>query len=169
VTQDWDAPEIMQFTNGPLPNDRKHQLKAYGYFQATKEWLFGANLAVASGRPKNCIGFDPVDAIHYGASYFECNFEPSPRGSKGRLPWTWSLDLNAEYRPTWAGENQPLAFTANVFNVFSKKEQLAVIEVGESSISSVTGKPVRSVDYLRPVAFQQPRYFQFGVRYDFSL
>jgi hypothetical protein len=169
VTQDWDAPEIMQFTNGPLPNDRKHQLKAYGYFQATKEWLFGANLAVASGRPKNCIGFDPVDAIHYGASYFECNFEPSARGSKGRLPWTWSLDLNAEYRPTWAGENQPLAFTANVFNVFSKKEELAVIEVGESSISSVTHKPVRSVDYLRPVAFQQPRYFQFGVRYDFSL
>src|SRR5262249_918702 len=82
---------------------------------------------------------------------------------------TWSLDLNAEYRPTWAGENQPLAFTANVFNVFSKKEELAVIEVGESSISSVTGKPVRSVDYLRPVAFQTPPYFQFAVRYDFSL
>jgi len=169
VTQDWDAPEIMQYTNGPLPNDRTHQLKAYGYFQATKEWLFGANLAVASGRPKNCIGFDPVDAIHYGASYFECNYEPSPRGSKGRLPYTWSLDLNAEYRPTWAGANQPLAFTANVFNLFSKKQPLAVIEVGESSVSRTTGKPVRSVDYLRPVAFQAPRYFQFGVRYDFSM
>jgi hypothetical protein len=168
VTQDWDAPEIMQFTNGPLPNDRTHQLKAYGYFQATKEWLFGANLAVASGRPKNCIGFDPVDAIHYDASYFECNFKPSPRGSKGRLPWTWSLDLNAEYRPMWAGSNQPLAFTANVFNLFSKQKELAVIEVGESSLDD-SGKPVRSVNYLRPVAFQSPRYFQFGVRYDFSM
>jgi hypothetical protein len=169
VTQDWDAPEIMQFTNGPLPNDRTHQLKAYGYFQATNEWLFGANLAVASGRPKNCIGFDPVDAIQYGASYFECNFQPSPRGSKGRLPWTWTVDLNMEYRPTWAGANQPLAFTANVFNLFSKKKEIAVIEVGESSISKTTGLPVRSVNYLRPVAFQTPRYFQFGVRYDFSM
>ncbi|WNL46328.1 TonB-dependent receptor [Dyella sp. BiH032] len=169
VTQDWDAPEIMQFTNGPLPNDRTHQLKAYGYFQATNEWLFGANLAVASGRPKNCIGFDPVDAIQYGASYFECNFQPSPRGSKGRLPWTWTMDLNMEYRPTWAGANQPLAFTANVFNLFSKKKEVAVIEVGESSISKTTGLPVRSVNYLRPVAFQTPRYFQFGVRYDFSM
>ncbi len=169
VTQDWDAPEIMQYTNGPLPNDRTHQFKAYGFYQMTPEWLFGSNLAIASGRPKNCIGFDPVDAIHYGASYFECNFEPSPRGSKGRLPWTWSLDLNAEYRPRWAGDSQPLAFTATVFNVFSKQEPTAIIEVGESSISSVTNKPVRSVDYLRPVAFQSPRYFQFGVRYDFSM
>ncbi|HEX7817659.1 TonB-dependent receptor [Dyella sp.] len=169
VTQDWDAPEIMQYTNGPLPNDRTHQLKAYGYFQVSPQWLFGANLAVASGRPKNCIGFDRVDAIRYGASYFECNFQPSPRGSRGRLPWTWSLDLNAEYRPTWAGSHQPLAFTANVFNVFSKKQTLAIIEVGESSLDPVTGQPVRSINYQRPVAFQSPRYVQLGMRYDFSL
>ncbi len=169
VTQDWDAPEIMQFTNGPLPNDRTHQFKAYGYFQATPEWLFGANLSVASGRPKNCIGFDPIDAIDYGASYFECNYEPSPRGSKGRLPWTYQLDLNTEYRPMWAGATQPLAFTANVFNVFGSQEKTAIIEVGEGSISPVTGLPVPSDDYKRPVAFQTPRYFQFGVRYDFSM
>jgi hypothetical protein len=166
VTQDWDAPEIMQYTNGPLPNDRTHQIKAYGYFQASPEWLIGANLSVASGRPKNCIGFDPVDAIDYGASYFECNYEPSPRGSKGRLPWTYQLDLNTEYRPMWAGAKQPLAFTANVFNVFGSQEKLAVVEVGESSLGE-DGRPVASDDYQRPIGFQTPRYFQFGVRYDF--
>ncbi|MFC5742300.1 TonB-dependent receptor [Dyella tabacisoli] len=170
VTQDWDAPEIMQYTNGPLPNDRTHQLKAFGYFQATPEWLFGANLAVASGRPKNCIGLDPVDSIGYGASYFECNFKPSPRGSKGRLPWTWSVDMNAEYRPRWAGNEQPLAFTLGVFNLFSKKQVLSVIEVGENSaLNPKTGLPSQNIDYLRPVAFQTPRYFQLGARYDFSL
>ncbi|MEV8521046.1 TonB-dependent receptor [Dyella marensis] len=166
VTQDWDAPEIMQFTNGPLPNDRTHQLKAYGYFQMNPEWLFGANLAVASGRPKNCIGVDPVDAIGYGASYFECDLQPSPRGSQGRLPWTWRLDLNTEYRPAWA--DHKLAFTANVFNVFGSQKETAIIEVAETG-SIAAGKPIKSDDYRRAVAYQTPRYFQFGVRYDFSL
>ena len=166
VTQDWDAPEIMQYTNGPLPNDRTHQLKAYGYFQATPEWLFGANLSVATGRPKNCIGVDPVDAIDYGASYFECGLKPSPRGSKGRLPYTWNLDLNAEYRPVWAGEKQPLAFTAAVFNVVGSQRPVAQIDVGETGTIR-DGIPVVSQDYQRPIAFQNPRYFRFGVRYDF--
>ncbi|TCV92786.1 TonB-dependent receptor-like protein [Luteibacter rhizovicinus] len=163
VTQDWDAPEIMQYTNGPLPNDRTHALKAYGYFQATPEWLFGANLAIASGRPRNCIGLDPVDAIQYGASYFECGGKPAPRGSQGRLPYTWQLDLNTEYRPLWAGAQQPLAFTAAVFNVAGSQRPVAQVDVGEVN----TGGP--SDDYRRAIAFQTPRYFRFGVRYDFSL
>ncbi|SEO36970.1 Carboxypeptidase regulatory-like domain-containing protein [Luteibacter sp. UNC138MFCol5.1] len=170
VTQDWDAPEIMQYSNGPLPNDRTHQLKAYGYWQATPEWLIGANVAMATGRPKNCLGQDPVDAIQYGASYFECGFQPAPRGSQGRLPWTWSLDLNAEYRPTWAGANQPLAFTAAVFNVAGKQRTVAQIDTGElDTVDDATGLPAVNPDYRRPVAYQSPRYFRLGVRYDFSL
>ncbi|NII55739.1 TonB-dependent receptor [Luteibacter sp. SG786] len=168
VTQDWDAPEIMQYANGPLPNDRTHQLKAYGYWQATPEWLLGGNLAVATGRPKNCIGVDPVDAIQYGASYFECGLQPSPRGSKGRLPYTWNLDLNAEYRPLWAGDKQPLAFTATVFNVVGSQRPVGQIDVGETG-TIANGVPVVSDDYRRPIAFQNPRYVRLGVRYDFSL
>jgi len=170
VTQDWDAPEIMQYSNGPLPNDRTHQLKAYGYWQATPEWLIGANVAMATGRPKNCLGQDPVDAIQYGASYFECGFQPAPRGSQGRLPWTWSLDLNAEYRPMWAGAKQPLAFTAAVFNLAGKQRTVAQIDTGElDTVDDATGLPAVNPDYRRPVAYQTPRYFRLGVRYDFSL
>ncbi|MET0616734.1 MAG: TonB-dependent receptor [Luteibacter sp.] len=168
VTQDWDAPEIMQYTNGPLPNDRTHQLKAYGYWQASQEWLLGANLSVATGRPKNCIGVDPVDAIDYGASYFECGLQPSPRGSKGRLPYTWNLDLNAEYKPMWAGEKQPLAFTATVFNAIGSQRPVAQVDVGETGAIR-DGVPVQSINYERPIAFQNPRYVRLGLRYDFSL
>ena len=157
VTQDWDAPEIMQFANGPLPNDRTHQLKTYGFFQLNKEWLFGTNVAIASGRPKNCIGFDPVDAIQYGASYFECGNQPAPRGSRGRLPWTLKVDLNAQYRPLWAGEAQNLAFSVSVFNLFNSQKTLSQVDGGEDPAD----------DYQRPLSFQTPRYVQFGVTYDF--
>ncbi|HMH68775.1 MAG TPA: TonB-dependent receptor, partial [Pinirhizobacter sp.] len=56
VTQDWDSPEITMGANGPLPNDRTHVIKAFGYFQPSERWLFSSNFTVASGRPKNCFG-----------------------------------------------------------------------------------------------------------------
>ncbi|MET0618566.1 MAG: TonB-dependent receptor, partial [Luteibacter sp.] len=119
VTQDWDAPEIMVGSNGPLPNDRKHQFKAYGYFQLNPEWLFSANLTVASGRPVNCIGVAPGDPIQYGAAYFYCDGKASPRGSRGRLPWTEQLNVGAEWRPAFAAHK--LGFNVDVFNVFTQQ------------------------------------------------
>ncbi|MBB3225701.1 hypothetical protein FHW69_000291 [Luteibacter sp. Sphag1AF] len=158
VTQDWDAPELMVGSNGPLPNDRKHQLKAYGYYQFNPEWLFSANLTVASGRPINCLGVAPGDPVKYGAAYFYCDGKVSPRGSRGRLPWSEQLNLGVEYRPAFA--DHKLAFNADIFNVFTQQRTQSLIEVGENA----AGAPV--VTYQRPISFSTPRYFRFAVRYD---
>ena len=70
----------------------------------------------------------------------------------------------------WAGASQPLAFTAAVFNVAGKQRTVAQIDTGElDTVDDVTGLPNTNPDYRRPVAYQAPRYFRFGVRYDFSL
>src|SRR5690606_21648417 len=37
-TQDWDHPELMEHADGYLPNDRRHYVKAYGFYQLTPEW-----------------------------------------------------------------------------------------------------------------------------------
>lgn len=161
VTQDWDSPEITMGANGPLPNDRTHVLKAFGYFQPNERWLFGSNFSVASGRPKNCFGLGPNDVIGYGPAYFYCDGKPAPRGSRGRLPWTWNLDLSAQYMPDFA--KNKLAFTADVFNVFTQQRTLSVYEYGE------TDSGARDINYLRPLSYQTPRYVRLGVRYDFSL
>ena len=161
VTQDWDSPEITMGANGPLPNDRTHVLKAFGYFQPNERWLFSSNFSVASGRPKNCFGLGANDVIGYGPAYFYCDGKPAPRGSRGRLPWTWNLDLSAQYMPDFA--KNKLAFTADVFNVFTQQRTLSVYEYGE------TDSGARDINYLRPLSFQTPRYVRLGVRYDFSL
>jgi carboxypeptidase family protein/TonB-dependent receptor-like protein len=161
VTQDWDSPEITNGANGPLPNDRTHVVKAYGYFQPSPRWLFSSNFSVASGRPKNCFGIGPNDVIGYGPAYFYCDGKPSPRGSRGRLPWTWNLDLSAQYMPDFA--KNKLAFTADIFNVFTQQRTLSVYEYGETDSGD------RNINYLRPLSFQTPRYVRLGVRYDFSL
>ena len=161
VTQDWDAPELMLGANGNLPNDRRHQLKAYGWYQATPEWMFGANVSIYSGRPKNCIGVAPGDPIQYGEAYFYCDGKIAPRGSRGRTPWAYQLDLSAQYKPHWAGDN--LTLEANVFNVLNSQKVLSRQDLGETDVG--VPDPV----YNRPISFQVPRYVQFEARYDFSL
>jgi hypothetical protein len=161
VTQDWDFPELMVGSNGPLPNDRRHVIKAYGYFQMTPEWMFGANSTIASGRPRNCLGVGPNDPFGYGSSFFYCEGKPAPRGSQGRLPWTWQLDLSAQYTPAFAGYK--LAFTADIFNVFSQQRTLSVYEQFQ------TGSGGANPQYLRTISYQTPRYVRLGARYDFSL
>ena len=170
VTQDWDFPELMIGSRGDLPNDRRHQLKAYGFWQQSPEWLFGANLAVASGRPKNCIGNGPTgyDRQSYGAAFFFCDFTSptddtynpvvTPRGSQGRLPWTYQLNLNAQYTPDWA--NNKLAFTADVFNIFTQQRKVSIVETKTSQTDP---------SYGRVLTYQAPRSVRVGIRYDFSL
>ena len=161
VTQDWDAPELMWGANGSLPNDRRHQIKAYGWYQMNEEWLFGANVAIYSGRPKNCIGVYPPDPIDYGEAYFYCDGHFASRGSAGRTPWSWQLDLSGQWSPAFA--DHKLSFTADVFNVFNKQEVLSRQDLGE------TDPGVKDPVYNRPIGFQQARSVRLGVKYDFSL
>jgi len=158
VTQDWDSPELMVGANGPLPNDRTHQFKAYGYFQLNPQWLLSANLAVASGRPVNCIGVGPIDPLRYGASYHYCDGKLSPRGTSGRLPWTQQLNVGVEWRPAFA--NHKLGFNADIFNVFTQQRETSVIETAENDAG------VAVSTYRRGASYSQPRYFRFAVRYD---
>ncbi|MGV7186599.1 hypothetical protein [Xanthomonas axonopodis] len=53
-TQDWDAAALMYYAGGSLANDRRHQLKAFGAYQISPEWMASATLRVMSGTPRTC-------------------------------------------------------------------------------------------------------------------
>ena len=121
-----DYKELAYNAYGPLSGDRTHVIKAFGFYQLAQEWTMGANLQVASGRPRNCLGQLPESAGHdvgyYGGNYFFfCDAEggkASPRGSHGRLPWTKQLDLNLSYQPQAL---KGLNLKVDVFNVFDSR------------------------------------------------
>jgi hypothetical protein len=171
VTQDFDYKELAVDSDGYLPNDRRHAFKIFGSYSITDELAVGTNLLAQSGRPKNCLGilFPFHGGIHpYGSSFFRCGttaaggtgpVEVKPRGTAGRMPWTWSVDLSVAYTPRWA---TGLTAKMDVFNLFNKQEIVAVEDRAEDP---ATGVPAPS--YLVPRAFQAPRYFQFSVQYDF--
>lgn len=159
-TISWDKPELMRGKYGPLPNDRRHQLKAFGFYQITPEWLVGGNLLAQSGRPKNCLGADPsVPAAHsYGSYYATCFGRPAPRGSEGRLPWTTRLDMNVAYMPAMV---PGLAVKLDVFNVANRQTTQSVQELLNSGSTQT-----RLDSYHRVLSTQTPRYARFTVEYN---
>lgn len=159
-TISWDKPELMRGKYGYLPNDRTHQLKAFGFYQITPEWMVGGNLLAQSGRPKNCLGADPtVPAAHsYGSYYATCFGRPAPRGSEGRLPWTTRLDLNLAYMPAFL---PGLTAKVDVFNVANRQTVQSVSEMLNS------GSTQTLLDsYGRVLSTQTPRYARFTVEYN---
>jgi hypothetical protein len=171
TTQAWDFPEFSVGADGKLPNNRTHQLKAFGYYQALPEFGFGGNLVYASGRPKNCIGNAPVATPSstpftpgapvtiysgYGSAYFFCNGQPSPRGSQGNLPAEFTSDLNFQYTPDFV---KGLKLKADIFNVFNRQ----VAESIEERFNTGTGP--RST-YGAVQSYSTPRYVKLTIAYD---
>ena len=162
TSEDWDNSYIMENTNGPTNNDHTHQLKLFGYYQITPEWLVSANLSIASGSPKVCLGYygsDLTDPGKYGGQYHYCNGLPSPPGSRGRLPWTHRVDLGTTYRPAFAAGK--LSFTASLFNAFNEQHPL------NEYPASQTDPGVADPRFGQAVVRENPRYVRFGVSYDY--
>jgi len=160
ATQTWDMREIMEHANGLLPNDRTHQIKAFGYWQVLPEWTLGGNFLAASGQPITCLGTYPV-ALQtegfpdYGSAYHYCfgpngaNL-PSPQGSAGRMPWDIRLDASLTYTPAVV---KGLALKVDVFNVFNKQNLQQVDQQynqDEGSRSATYGTPGKLVGYTSP-------------------
>ena len=158
---DWDFPALMSYSNGAQSNDHTHQIKFFGYYQFTPEWLISGNLSVVSGNPRNCLGYygpKQTDPDGYGSYYHWCGGEPSPPGTH-RLPWNKQLDLGTTYRPAFA--EHKLGFSLNVFNVFNSQAILNAYPYFQ--ISPGTPDPL----YGSAVVRQQPRYVQLSATYDY--
>ena len=170
ATETWDHREIMEYSNGLLPNDREHQIKAFGFWEFIPGWSVGGNLLIASGQPETCLGNYPL-ALQtagfpdYGSAYHYCfgpagaNL-PSPQGSAGRLPSDVRLDLDLVYKPAQVAG---LALKVDVFNVFNKQTLQQIDQTYNTDTGSI------SPTYGTPGAFlgyTQPRSVKFTVEYN---
>jgi hypothetical protein len=168
----WDFPEFAPGSDGLLPNDRKHQLKAIGVYQVTPEFTVGAFATIQSGRPRLCLGTNddseagsaafPYGIEYggpgYGAEYYFCNGKPAPRGSQGRLPWEKRLDLNFTYAPNFL---KGLAAKIDVFNALNSQRPITQNPTYDEG-SQETLNPY----YSQFTAYQSPRSIKLTVEYN---
>src|SRR5262249_9712658 len=91
----YDLAGLLLNRDGPLPNDRPHNLKLMAFYnlpldEADREGLtFAVTLRAESGIPIDVLGRNPL----YGANETFI----LPRGSGGRLPMLTNLDLKVGY------------------------------------------------------------------------
>ena len=185
ITQDFDHPLFVAGSNGPLPNDKTHQIKVFGTYELNDEVRLGMNVSAVSGIPLSCNGFlppsllpDPPEGIspsdttydranfsRYGASSFFCSDENGDpvltnRGDEGRAPWTITMDVNVNYSPEFV---DGLTIGARVFNLLNANKGTAFNQVGDQA----RGNPNRNPNFLQPTVFQTPRRVELFARYTF--
>ena len=164
VTSTWDYPELMAGAYGRLPNDRKHQVKAYAFYEVTPEVMVGGNFLFASGRPRSCIGSAPApgDSPNYANQTFYCYGASvtqnvlTPRGTVGNLPNDTRLDLNVAYRPAML---KALQVKFDVFNVTNRQTVQNVTEAYNN------GTRINAL-YETPLSATPPRSGRVTVSYD---
>ncbi|QBY03370.1 TonB-dependent receptor [Thalassotalea sp. HSM 43] len=190
ATQSFDYAALMDHSYGDLPNDRRHTFKLTGAYAFNEEWSVGFNATWQTGRPNNCFGYHPdagaVPSI-YGPTSFYCEEEvidpdsdpenpeyiaesvPSPRGSKGRTPTTFVLDLSLTYKTTIMGLDTRAQL--QVQNVFNEIEATRYFETGE--VSDITLPRLKEInpemianthpDYGLVSSTTAPRYVELSI------
>jgi len=118
----YDFPDLMTNAYGLLPNDRTHVAKVAASYRLRFGATLGGFLTAASGTPLN----------EYGTSAYATGYYTflRPRGSVGRTPVIWSLDLHASYDlAVPQGAKVRPRILLDVFNVGSPRKALLYDQV----------------------------------------
>jgi len=155
ITSKYDIPSLLVNGYGLLPNDRTHVLKLYGgYFFETIPLELTANLTLQSGIPISALGADDAYGINEGFA--------KVRGTAGRTPTLWALDLGAQY--TFKIWKSNLALRVDIFNVTNEQRTTTV----DQTFNTVNTSDHQNWPYFKmETAHQQARRIRLAIRWTF--
>ena len=179
MAQHWDHPANNE-RYGVLFNDHEHQIKLRGSYKLNEMWSFGATLTAMSGAPISAFGVawpgesgtiaSTTSVGSGGGSGWLCvanctgawqdrQFEYSPRGAFGRMPWTYNLGANV----TWAlpVDDVDLKLRFSVFNLLDEQQTINVSQRYEAQPGE------RRSTFGTGTRWQSPRYAQLVLTWNF--
>jgi hypothetical protein len=178
ATADFDSPNVAINRDGWLQGDHRHTMKAF----ASRDWqilptqhlVTGVAARARSGAAMNYLAGDP--------NTYPLMTYLLERGSGPRLPWTFGLDVQLQYRIGMA-RGIGVSITADIFNLFNLQGTVSRDE--EYTTDSVVAKAGTKVGDLNTLmnndgavitkkdtwntdtGYQEPRVFRFGLRGEF--
>jgi hypothetical protein len=146
---------LTKVTNeGPLSNDRRHQLKLSGLYQTPWNLSIGLAAYYRSGTPLTRYGFSDI--------YGRYEFFLKNRGSEGRSPSNYEADVHLGYPIAIGPAKVNLLF--DVFNLLDVQRPILLDQRwGFQEADNASPTPVNP-DYGKPVLRTPPRSFRLGVR-----
>lgn len=143
--------------NGPLSNDRRHQLKLSGVYLTPWKLSVGLSAYYRTGTPLTRYGYSDI--------YGRYEFFLTHRGAEGRTPDNYEADLHLGY-PLKAGP-ATFNFLVDVFNLLDAQRPVLLDErwgFQEADNASLT--PVNPA-YKRPILRTPARSYRLGLRVSF--
>lgn len=155
ITSKYDIPSLLVNGYGLLPNDRTHVLKLYGgYFFDNIPLELSGGFTLSSGRPISALGADDAYGLNEGFA--------KVRGTAGRMPTVWQLDLGAQY--TFKIWKSNLGLRADIFNVTNEQRTTAV----DQTYNTVDTAPAQNYPYFKmETAHQAARRIRLAIRWTF--
>lgn len=150
--------DLTRITNqGPLSNDRRHQLKASGVFFTPWKLSLGASAYYRTGTPVTRYGYSDI--------YGRYEFFLTKRGAEGRTPDTYEADLHFGYPVTVGPADVNLLL--DVFNVLNAQRPVLLDQRwGFQESDNALPNPTNP-GYRKPVLRTPPTSFRLGLRVSF--
>ena len=155
ITSKYDIPSLLVNAYGLLPNDRTHVLKLFGgYFFENIPLELSGSFTLQSGTPISALGADDAYGVNEGFA--------KVRGTAGRTPTIWALDLGAQY--TFKIWKSNLGLRLDIFNVTNEQRATAV----DQTYNNVNTANVQTYPYFKmETAHQQARRVRAAIRWTF--
>jgi hypothetical protein len=151
--------EQMPNNNGLLPNDRTHAFKLSGSYRLDNGLSFGASAHYMSGTPLNEFGSGP------GLLDFQRIFLMK-RGSAGRTPSIWDLNLRLQYAMRASKRMRP-TIVLDALHVGSQREVISIDQVHFMTQDAEGNQINPNPNYLQPIGHQPPTMVRLGMKLNF--
>jgi hypothetical protein len=144
-------------STGPLPNDRPHVFKLTAVYASAGGVTAGTFIALMSGTPISEFGVDSSAPEFVGVApkYLV------PRGSAGRTPAVWDINLRVSYELSHG--NRDARLIVDVLHVGNPQLPVWLDEWHYLGVDASGAETSPNPDYLQPRVYQPPMAARLGI------
>jgi hypothetical protein len=158
----FDVPEQLNNGTGLLPNDRTHVFKLSGSYRIAGGLTIGAFGFLESGTPLNEWGHDPYPDQSWRIILLR------QRGTAGRTPSTWDLNLRVTYQPPFAAEGRwRPKIIADFLHLASERRPINYDQMHYNAVDTEGNQTDLNLRYGQPNAWQPPMAVRLGAEVQF--